>query len=51
MLEQDAELGVGAAVTPVYMGDEGWRHEWADWVLWSDTAMKHQVEKKLEPVP
>ena len=40
LLEQDAELEVGAVVTPVYMGDVGWRREWADWVLWSDTAMK-----------
>ena len=40
LLGQDAELGVGAVVPPAYLGGEGWRHEWADWVLWPDAAMK-----------
>ena len=40
LLEQDVELEARAVVTPVYMGDVAWRHEWADWVLWYDNAMK-----------
>ena len=39
-LREDVELGVSGFQVPMYMGDEDWRDEWADWVKWSETATK-----------
>ena len=40
LLQQDSELGAKDVQQPVYMGVPDWRQEWAEWVTWSEGAVK-----------